>query len=80
LRKTFWSQGNFYVTSGELINEMIKEYLDRHFEPKAVDSFRAEDQTGFFNNLKTDINKWHANALSDISLQRKIYYFFNLKI
>ena len=28
----FWSQGYFCVTSGELTDEMIYEYLEHHFE------------------------------------------------
>jgi putative transposase len=30
------------VTSGDLTEEMIKEYLDHHFEPKVEDNFRIE--------------------------------------
>ena len=30
------------TTSGELTEEMIKEYLDHHFEPKVEDNFRTE--------------------------------------
>ncbi len=33
----------FCVTSGELTEEMIKEYLEHHFEPKVDDNFRTED-------------------------------------
>jgi REP-associated tyrosine transposase len=39
----FWARGYFCVTSGELTEEMIKNYLDHHFEPKADDNFRTED-------------------------------------
>jgi len=39
----FWVRGYFYVTSGDLTEEMIKEYLEHHFEPKVDDNFRADD-------------------------------------
>ena len=39
----FWARGYFCVTSGELTEEMIKEYLEHHFEPKVDDNFKAED-------------------------------------
>ena len=38
----FWARGYFCVTSGELTEEMIKEHLDHHFEPRVDDNFRAE--------------------------------------
>ncbi|WP_067515405.1 IS200/IS605 family transposase [Endozoicomonas ascidiicola] len=38
----FWARGYFCVTSGKVTEEMIKEYLDHHFEPKVDDSFRTE--------------------------------------
>ncbi|PLX59655.1 IS200/IS605 family transposase [Sedimenticola selenatireducens] len=38
----FWARGYFCVTSGELTEEMIKEYLEHHFEPKVDDNFRTE--------------------------------------
>ena len=38
----FWARGYFCVTSGEVTEEMIKEYLEHHFEPKADDHFRTE--------------------------------------
>jgi putative transposase len=39
----FWARGYFCVTSGELTEEMIKNYLDHHFEPKVDDNFRTKD-------------------------------------
>jgi putative transposase len=39
----FWSRGYFCVTSGELTEEMIKNYLEHYFEPKVDDNFRAEE-------------------------------------
>ena len=38
----FWARGYFCATSGELTEEMIKNYLEHHFEPKGDDNFRAE--------------------------------------
>ncbi|VAW87500.1 Transposase [hydrothermal vent metagenome] len=43
LKRHFWARGYFCVTSGDLTEEMIKEYLEHHFEPKVDDNFRAED-------------------------------------
>ncbi len=41
--RCFWAHGYFCVISGELAEEMIKEYLDYYFEPNVTDNFRAED-------------------------------------
>jgi hypothetical protein len=30
----FWARGYFCVTSGDVTEEMIKNYLDHHFKPK----------------------------------------------
>jgi putative transposase len=38
----FWSREYFCVTSGDVTEEMIKEYLAHHFEPKVDDNFRTE--------------------------------------
>lgn len=38
----FWARGYFCVTSGDVTDEMIKEYLEHHFEAKVDDNFRAE--------------------------------------
>ena len=38
----FWARGYFCVTSGSVTDEMIKEYLEHHFEPKINDDFRLE--------------------------------------
>ncbi len=48
LRKRYWgrhiwARGYFCVTSGEVAEEMIKNYLEHHFEPKVDDNFRTED-------------------------------------
>jgi len=39
----FWARGYFCVTSGELTEEMIKEYLEHHFEPNVDDNFKTEE-------------------------------------
>ena len=39
----FWARGYFCVTVGELTNEMIKNYLEHHFDPNQNDNFRTED-------------------------------------
>lgn len=38
----FWARGYFCVTSGEVTDEMIKNYLEHHFEEKVNDNFRTE--------------------------------------
>jgi putative transposase len=38
----FWARGYFCVISGELTDEMIKNHLEHHFEPKGDDDFRTE--------------------------------------
>lgn len=38
----FWARGYFCVTAGELTQEMIKEYLDHHFESKENPNFEIE--------------------------------------
>jgi putative transposase len=38
----FWARGYFCVTSGELTEEMIQNYLEHHFEPRGDDTFRTE--------------------------------------
>ena len=39
----FWARGYFCVTSGQVTDEMIKNYLEHHFEPRGDDNFRTED-------------------------------------
>ena len=48
LKKRYWgrhfgARGYFCVTSGDLTEEMIKNYLEHHFEPNSNDNFRTED-------------------------------------
>ena len=38
----FWARGYFCVTSGELTQEMIEEYLAHHFEKDSNDRFDIE--------------------------------------
>ncbi len=38
----FWARGYFCVTAGELSKEMIKEYLEHHFETKPTEGFDVE--------------------------------------
>ena len=47
LKKRYWGRyflaiGYFCVTSEDVTDEMIKEYLEHHFEPKGDDNFRTE--------------------------------------
>ena len=38
----FWARGYFCASSDNVTDEMIKTYLDHHFEPKKDDDFRTE--------------------------------------
>ena len=38
----FWARGFFCVTSGQVTDEMIKNYLEHHFEPNHDDNFKTE--------------------------------------
>ena len=38
----FWARGFFCASSGQVTDEMIKTYLEHHFEPKREDNFRTE--------------------------------------
>ena len=47
LRKRFWGRhfwacGFFCASSGNVTDEMIKIYLEQHFEPKKDDDFKTE--------------------------------------
>lgn len=42
----FWARGYFCATVGQMTEEMIKEYLDHHFEPKPNDEFKIELEPG----------------------------------
>jgi len=38
----FWARGFFCVSSGNVTDDMIKNYLEHHFEPRKDDDFRTE--------------------------------------
>jgi len=38
----FWARGYFCVTTGQMTDEMVKTYLEHHFEPNPNDNFRTE--------------------------------------
>jgi hypothetical protein len=40
--ENFWARGYFCVTSGQVTEEMIKAYLEHHFELNPNDEFRTE--------------------------------------
>ena len=40
----FWARGYFCTTVGQVTEEMIKTYLEHHFEPSPHDDFRTEDE------------------------------------
>jgi len=47
LKKTYWGQhfwarGYFCATVGEMTEEMIKQYLEHHFEPDSAKNFNVE--------------------------------------
>ncbi|MDE9495098.1 IS200/IS605 family transposase [Xenorhabdus bovienii] len=39
----FWGRGYFCATVGQLTEEMIKAYLEHHFEPNPNDNFRLDN-------------------------------------
>ena len=38
----FWARGFFCASSGQVTDEMIKTYLEHHFEPNKEDNFKTE--------------------------------------
>lgn len=38
----FWARGYFCATVGEMTEEMIKQYLEHHFEPDLASEFKVE--------------------------------------
>jgi len=40
----FWARGYFCATVGQMTEEMIKQYLEHHFEPKPNEDFRMEPE------------------------------------
>jgi len=39
----FWARGYFCVTSGQVTDDIIKNYLDHHFESNPDDDFKREN-------------------------------------
>jgi putative transposase len=40
----FWARRYFCATVGQMTEEMIKNYLEHHFEPNPNDDFKTEPQ------------------------------------
>ena len=40
----FWARGYLCAAVGQMTEEMIKRYLEHHFEPKPNDDFRMEPE------------------------------------
>ena len=40
--KHFWARGYFCITVGQITEEMVKIYLEHHFEANPNDNFKAE--------------------------------------
>jgi putative transposase len=38
----FWAMGYFCATVGEMIEDMIKQYLENHFEPHIASEFKVD--------------------------------------
>lgn len=38
----FWARGYFCATVGQVTEEMIKSYLEHHFEPNRDDNVKTE--------------------------------------
>jgi len=41
LKKRYWGR-HFWATVGQMTEEMIKQYLEHHFEPNPNDEFKME--------------------------------------
>jgi putative transposase len=41
--KHFWARGYFCVTVGQMTDEMVKNYLEHHFEANPNDNFKTEE-------------------------------------
>jgi putative transposase len=39
----FWGRGYFCATSGQITDEMIKSYLEHHFEPSPGENIKVEE-------------------------------------
>ena len=40
----FWARGYFCATVCQMTEEMIKQYLEHHFEPNPNDNFKMEPE------------------------------------
>ena len=40
----YWARGYFCATVGQMTEEMTKQYLEHHFEPKPDDDFKMEPE------------------------------------
>ena len=49
----FWARGYFGVTSGEVTEEMIKEYLEHHFDPKPMIISKRSPHNGSLTRIRT---------------------------
>jgi putative transposase len=43
VKKRYWGRGYFCATSGQITDEMIKSYLEHHFEPSPDESIKVEE-------------------------------------
>jgi putative transposase len=43
VKKRYWGR-HFCATIGQVTEEMIKQYLERHFEPRPNDDFKMEPE------------------------------------
>jgi putative transposase len=41
----FWARGYFCATVGEMTEDMIKQYLEHHFEPHVATDFKVDPDT-----------------------------------
>ena len=55
----FWARGYFCATLGQMTAEMIKQYLEHHFEPRPNDDFKTEPEQGRVVQA-TRIRTWSA--------------------
>jgi len=42
IKKKYWGRGYFCVTSGEVTEDMIKNYIENHFESKTNENFGVQ--------------------------------------
>lgn len=45
LKKSYWGARGYFCTAvGQMTEEMIKQYMEHHFEPNPNDNFRMEPE------------------------------------